>query len=116
MTLMKYIDLHHARQPCQVHGELIIIIIIIIIIITIICSCHLFFLHDNRYQDLALELKRVHGATKVAVIPIVIGALGTISKKAKLWYGRLSLPDIFGSVQLSAILGTAHILQKVLRL
>ena len=67
-----------------------------------------------RYQDLALEIKRVHGATKVAVIPIVIGALGTISKKAKLWYERLSLPDIFGSVQLSAILGTAHILRNVL--
>ena len=72
------------------------------------------FLRDNMYQDLALEIKRVHGATKVAVIPIAIGALGTISKKAKLWYGRLSLPDIFGSVQLSAILGTAHILWKVL--
>ena len=36
-----------------------------------------------RYQDLALEIKRTHGATKVAVTPIVIGALGTISKKAK---------------------------------
>ena len=58
-----------------------------------------------RYQELALETKRIHG-------PIMIGALETtgISKKAKLWYGRLSLPDIFGSVQLSAILGTAHIL------
>ena len=57
----------------------------------------------GRYQELALE--RIHG-------PIVIGTLGTtgISKKAKLWYGRLSLPDIFRSVQLSAILGTAHIL------
>ena len=56
----------------------------------------------------------IHVATKVAVIPIVIGAHGTISKNAKVWYGRLSLPDIFGSVQLSAILGTAHILRKVL--
>ena len=74
------------------------------------------FLCDNVYQDLGLEIKRVHmhGATKVAVIPIAISALGTISKKAKLWYGRLSLPDIFGSVQLSAILGTAHIFWKVL--
>ena len=67
-----------------------------------------------RYQDLELEIKRVHGATKVAVIPLVIGALGTNSNKAKLWYGQLSLPEIFGSVQLSAILGTAHILWKVL--
>ena len=72
------------------------------------------FLCDNVYQDLGLEIKRVHGGTKVAVIPIAIGALGTIAKKAKLWHGRLSLPDIFGSVQLSAILGTAHIFWKVL--
>ena len=35
------------------------------------------------YQDIALKIKRVHGATKVAVIPIVIGALGTISEKEK---------------------------------
>ena len=50
----------------------------------------------------------------MTMIPIVVGALGTISVNAKASYGRLSLPDIFGSAQLSAILGTAHILRKVL--
>ena len=44
----------------------------------------------------------------IIIIPIMIGALGTISGNAKAWNGRLSLPDIFGSAQLSAILGTAH--------
>ena len=44
-------------------------------------------------------------APKVIVIPIVIGALGTVSKNAKAWYGKLSLPDFFGSAQLSAIPG-----------
>ena len=44
----------------------------------------------------------------------MIGALQTILKNAKAWYGRLSLPDIFGSAQLLAILDTAHIIQKVL--
>ena len=44
----------------------------------------------------------------IIVITIMIGALKTISGNAKAWYGRLSLPDIFGSAQLSAILGTAH--------
>ena len=38
------------------------------------------------------------------------------SKNAKSWYGRLSLFDIFGSTQFSAIHVTAHILGKVLRL
>ena len=32
----------------------------------------------DRYQDLAFEIKRIHRASKVTVIPIVIGALGTI--------------------------------------
>ena len=68
----------------------------------------------ERHQDFALEMKRVHRATKVTVIPIVIGALGTILKNAKAWLRRLSLPYIFGSAQLSAILSTAHILREVL--
>ena len=44
----------------------------------------------------------------MTVIPIVFGALGTISVNAKAWYGRLSLPGIFGGTQLSAILGIAY--------
>ena len=67
-----------------------------------------------KYQELAFEIKRIHRASKVTVIPIVIGALGTISKNAKTWHGKLDIADIVGSAQLSAILGTAHILRKVL--
>ena len=70
----------------------------------------------DRYQDLAFEIKRIHRASKVTVtvIPIVIGTLGTVSRNAKSWHGKLDIPDIVGSIQLSAILGTAHILRKVL--
>ena len=50
----------------------------------------------------------------IIIIIIVIGALGTISKNAKSWHEKLKIPDIVGSAQLSAILGTAHILRKVL--
>ena len=67
-----------------------------------------------RYQELAFEIKRIHRASKVIVIPIVIGALGTVSKNAKIWHGKLNISDIVGSAQLSGILGTAHILRKVL--
>ena len=59
----------------------------------------------ERYQHLALEIKRIHKATKVSVIPIVIGALETILKSAKASYERLSLLDIFGSALQLAILG-----------
>ena len=68
----------------------------------------------DRHSDLAFETKRIHRALKVTVILIVIGALGTISKNKKTWHGKLDIPDVVGSAQLSTILGTAHILQKVL--
>ena len=68
----------------------------------------------DRYQDLAFEIKRIHRASTVTVIPIVIGALGTSSKNAKTWHAKLDIPDIFGSAQLSTIIGTAHVLTKVL--
>ena len=46
----------------------------------------------EKYQDLAFEIRRIHGASKVTVIPIVIGALGSISKRAKTWYDKLGVP------------------------
>ena len=67
----------------------------------------------EKYQELALEIRRIHGASKVTIIPIVIGALGSILKGAKTWFGKLDVPHFLGSVQLSAILGTAHLLRKV---
>ena len=43
----------------------------------------------EKYQ----EIRRIHGASKVTIIPIVIGALGSISKGAKTWFGKLDVPD-----------------------
>jgi len=38
----------------------------------------------EKYQELALEIRRIHRASKATIIPIVIGALGSISKSASL--------------------------------
>ena len=67
----------------------------------------------EKYQELAFEI-RIHGALKVTIIPIVIGALGAILKSSKAWFGKLDVLDFHGSAQLLVILGTAHLLQKVL--
>ena len=49
------------------------------------------------------------------VIPIVIGTLGAVSSGTpNPGMPKFDIPDIVGSTQLSAILGTAHILRKVL--
>ena len=70
----------------------------------------------EKYQDLAFEIRRIHGASKGAVIPIVIGALGSISKRVKTWYDKLVVLNSLEVTSLSAILLTAHLLRKVLRL
>ena len=60
----------------------------------------------EKNQELAFEIKRIQGASKVTRTqehqsPIVIGALGSISKGAKTWFGKLDVPEILGRVQLS---------------
>ena len=37
----------------------------------------------ENYQELAFEIRRIHGASKVTIISIVIGALGSISPKVQ---------------------------------
>ena len=53
----------------------------------------------KKYQELAFEIRRIHGASKVTTIPIVIGALRSTSKGSKTWFGKLDIPDFLGSVQ-----------------
>lgn len=60
----------------------------------------------EKYQELALEVTRIHGASKVIIIPIEIGALQSTSKGAKIWFRKLDVPDFLGSERLSAILPT----------
>ena len=45
----------------------------------------------EKYQDLAFEMKRCHGASKVSVVPIVVGALGTTSKSTRTWHRQIEL-------------------------
>ena len=62
----------------------------------------------GRYQDLSLEIKRIVRATRVTVIPIAIGAFGTISGNAKARYGRLSLPGILNRGHVGKLLFIQH--------
>ena len=52
----------------------------------------------EKYRELAFEIRRIHGSSKVIIIPIVIGALGSISKGAKTRFDKLDVPDFLGSV------------------
>jgi hypothetical protein len=66
-----------------------------------------------KYKDLTIEIQRMWNV-KSKVIPVIIGATGTISKSF-----RKSVSNIPGNhevkeLQKTVILGTAHTLRKVI--
>ena len=54
----------------------------------------------ERYQDLAFEVRRMH-RVEVIVVPLVIGALGTVPKEFARWQEYLGISDIVGRAQMS---------------
>ena len=66
----------------------------------------------DKYHDLARELKKPWNM-KVAIVPIVIGAFGTVTKG--LWKGLEDL-EVGGrveTIQRTALLKTARILRRI---
>ena len=50
------------------------------------------------------------------VVPVVIGALGSVTKDFERWIRKLGIAYNTGVMQKTALLGTARILGKVLEL
>ena len=70
----------------------------------------------EKYQDLKREIGRLWNLKKVEVVPVVIGALGSVTKEFDRWIGKLGITFNVGVVQKTALLGTARILRKVLEM
>ena len=68
----------------------------------------------EKYGDLKREEATMWGMKKVTVIPVVIGALGAVSKEFDKWIEKIGINLRTGHVQKTALLGTARILRKVL--
>jgi len=66
-----------------------------------------------KYKDLTIEIQRLWNV-KTKVIPVIIGATGTISKSFRKYVSNISGNHEVKEIQKTAILGTAHILRKVL--
>jgi hypothetical protein len=66
-----------------------------------------------KYKDLAIEIKRMWNV-KTNAIPVIIGATWTISKSFRKYVSNLPGNHEFKELQKTAVLGTAHILRKVL--
>ena len=67
----------------------------------------------RKYVNLQIECQRMW-SKKVEIIPIIIGATGIVEKGIQSYLQRISGKHNLYNLQRSAILGTAHILRKVL--
>jgi hypothetical protein len=66
-----------------------------------------------KYNDLTIEIQRMWNV-KTKVIPVIIGVIGTISKSFRKYVSNITGKHEIKELQKTAILGTAHILRKVL--
>jgi hypothetical protein len=66
-----------------------------------------------KHKDLTIEIQRMWNV-KTNVIPVIIGAAGTISKSFRKYLSNVPGIHEIKELQKTAILGTAHTLWKVL--
>jgi len=66
-----------------------------------------------KYEDLTAEVQRMWNV-KTKVIPVITGATGTVSKSFRKYVSNIPGKHEVKVLQKTAILGTAHILRKVL--
>jgi hypothetical protein len=66
-----------------------------------------------KYKDLTIEIQRMWNV-KARVIPVIIRASGTISKSFRKYVSSIPGKHEVRELQKTAILGTTHILRKVL--
>jgi len=66
-----------------------------------------------KYKNLTIEIQRIWNV-KTNVIPVIVGATGTILKSFRKYVSNIPGNHEVKELQKTAILGTAHILRKVL--
>jgi hypothetical protein len=66
-----------------------------------------------KYKDLTIEIQRLWNV-KTNVIPVIIRATGTISKSFRKYLSNVPGNHEVKELQITAILGTAHVLRTVL--
>ena len=66
-----------------------------------------------KYKDITIEIQRMWNV-KTKVIPVIIGTTGTVSKSFRNYVSNIPGKHEVKELGKIAILGTAHILRKVL--
>ena len=70
----------------------------------------------EKYEDLKREIGRLWKLKMVEAIPVVIGALGSVTKEFDGWIEKLGIRNNVGVMQKTALLETTRILRKVLQM
>ena len=68
----------------------------------------------EKYQDLKGEIARLWCLRRVNVIPVVVGALGCVTKEVEQYIEKIGIKIRIEVIQKTALLGTARTLRKVL--
>ena len=68
----------------------------------------------ENYSDLKRDAKKIRNISQLAMVPIVVGALGVTSKKFNNWLKKLGVKSRTELLQKTALLGTARIIKQVL--
>ena len=70
----------------------------------------------EKYQDLKREIRRLWKLRNVEIVPVVIGAHGSVSAEFDRWMGKLGITCYVGVMQKTVLLATARIPRKVLEM
>jgi hypothetical protein len=67
-----------------------------------------------KYKNLSIEIQRMWNV-KCFVVPVIVGATGIVSKSLQKYLETIPGHHSVDSLQKTAILGTSHIIRKVLQ-
>ena len=70
----------------------------------------------EKYQDLKKEIKRLWKLGNVEIVPVVVGALGSVSAEFERWMGKLGITCNVGVMQKSVLFRNTRILRKLLEM
>ena len=68
----------------------------------------------DHYQDLKAEIQKMWNCKSLSVVPLVIGALGAVTKNLMMWVTKIGTPGILNLLQKACLSGTAKILRRTL--
>ena len=66
------------------------------------------------YDELKYELARIWSMKKVTIVPIVMGALGTVTERIDSWIEQIGIDCLVALLQKGCLLGSARIIRKVM--